>query len=90
MHNSSGEVNKLCIYHGNCLDGFGAAWAVHHALDGNVAFYKGIHQQPPPDVTGLDVYLVDLSDKKKLLQKNLKNAARNTNHDHHKSAEKDL
>jgi oligoribonuclease NrnB/cAMP/cGMP phosphodiesterase (DHH superfamily) len=90
MDSSSGEVNKLCIYHGNCLDGFGAAWAVHHALDGSVAFYKGIHQQPPPDVTGLDVYLVDFSYKKNVLQNMLKTAASITILDHHISAEKDL
>jgi oligoribonuclease NrnB/cAMP/cGMP phosphodiesterase (DHH superfamily) len=90
MDSSSGEVNKLCIYHGNCLDGFGAAWAVHHALDGNVEFYKGIHQQPPPDVTGLDVYLVDFSYKADVLQNMLKTAASITILDHHISAEKDL
>lgn len=90
MHNSSGEVNKLCIYHGNCLDGFGAAWAVHYALDGNVEFYKGIHQQPPPDVTGMDVYLVDFSYSADVLQNMLKTAASITILDHHISAEKDL
>jgi oligoribonuclease NrnB/cAMP/cGMP phosphodiesterase (DHH superfamily) len=84
------KSKKLCIYHGNCLDGFGAAWAVHYALGENIAFYKGIHQQPPPDVTGLDVFLVDFSYKKELLEAMLKTAASITILDHHISAEEDL
>jgi oligoribonuclease NrnB/cAMP/cGMP phosphodiesterase (DHH superfamily) len=84
------KSNKLCIYHGNCLDGFGAAWAVHYALGENIAFYKGIHQQSPPDVTGLDVFLVDFSYKKEVLLAMLKKAASITILDHHISAEEDL
>ena len=81
---------KLCIYHGNCLDGFGAAWAVRHALGDEVEFYKGIHQQSPPEVEGLDVILVDFSYKKNVLEELLKTAASITIIDHHVSAEKDL
>ena len=81
---------KLCIYHNNCLDGFGAAWAVRHALGDDVEFYKGIHQQAPPDVTGKDVFLVDFSYKKAVLENMLKAAASITILDHHISAEKDL
>jgi len=64
----SDNNKKLCIYHGNCLDGFGAAWSVRHALGDHVEFHKGIHQQPPPDVSGRDVVLVDFSYKKDVLQ----------------------
>jgi len=81
---------KLCIYHANCPDGFGAAWAVYHALGDDVEFFKGMHQQPAPDVTGLDVYLVDFSYKKKILEEMLKQAASITILDHHISAEQDL
>ena len=90
MANIDDEVKRLCIYHGNCLDGFGAAWAVRHALGDNVAFYKGIHQQSPPDVTGMDVFLVDFSYKKDVLEDMLKVAASITILDHHISAENDL
>lgn len=90
MANKIKKPKKLCIYHGNCLDGFGAAWAVHYALGENIAFYKGIHQQLPPDVTGLDVFLVDFSYKKELLEAMLKTAASITILDHHISAEEDL
>jgi len=81
---------NICIYHNNCLDGFGAAWAVRHALGEDVEFYKGIHQLPPPDVEGRDVFLVDFSYNKAVLKNMLKVAASITILDHHISAEKDL
>ena len=90
MSNDKSELKKLCIYHHNCLDGFAAAWAVRNALGDNVEFYKGIHQQPPPDVNGQDVILVDFSYKKDVLENMLKTAASIIIIDHHISAEKDL
>ena len=90
MSTNTSKLKKLCIYHGNCLDGYGAAWAVRHALGENVEFYKGIHQQPPPEVNGQDVFLVDFSYKKEVLEDMLKTAASITILDHHVSAEEDL
>jgi oligoribonuclease NrnB/cAMP/cGMP phosphodiesterase (DHH superfamily) len=81
---------KLCIYHGNCLDGFAAAWSVRHALADEVEFYKGVHQQPPPDVTGREVILVDFSYGREILQAMLKTATGITILDHHVTAEQDL
>lgn len=91
MINSAEKLKPLCIYHGNCLDGFAAAWSVRHALGEEVEFYKGIHQQPPPrDVKGRDVILVDFSYKKQVLENMLATAASITILDHHISAEEDL
>ena len=90
MIKRTNKTKKLCIYHGNCLDGFGAAWSVRHALGDDVEFYKGLHQQPPPDVDGLDVILVDFSYKKNVLEEMLNTAASITIIDHHISAEQDL
>jgi uncharacterized protein len=84
------KTTKLCIYHSNCLDGFGAAWAVRHSLGDDIEFHKGVHQQAPPDVSGLDVFLVDFSYKKDVLENMLQTAASITILDHHISAEKDL
>lgn len=90
MTNKTGRAKKLCIYHSNCLDGFAAAWVVHVALGENVEFYKGIHQQAPPDVSGRDVLLVDFSYKNNVLENMLNIADSITILDHHISAEKDL
>ena len=38
----------LCIYYENCTDGFGAAWAVRHALRrDNVEFHAAGYDDPP-------------------------------------------
>ena len=87
---ASQSSKKLCIYHGNCLDGFAAAWAVRHSLADSVEFYKGIHQQPPPVVDGRDVVLVDFSYKRSVLEKMLETASSIIILDHHVSAEQEL
>lgn len=55
-------MKTLCIYHGNCADGFGAAWTVRQALGAeNVDFHAGHYGKPAPDVEGRDVIIVDFS-----------------------------
>lgn len=79
----------LCIYHGNCADGFGAAWVVRKAL-GEIEFYPGKYQDPPPDVTGKDVVMVDFSYKRHVLLEMADKAHSILILDHHKSAAEDL
>ena len=80
----------LCIYHGNCADGFGAAWAVRHALGDSVEFHPGVHQDPPPDVTDRDVLMVDFSYKLSVLNTMAAAAKSILVLDHHKSAAEEL
>lgn len=81
----------LCIYHGNCADGFGAAWAVRNALgEKNVEFYPGVHQAPPPDVAGRDVLMVDFAYKRPVIEEMAADANSMFIIDHHKSAAEDL
>lgn len=83
--------NPLCIYHKNCADGFGAAWAVREALgESNVEFYAGVHQTPPPDVTDRDVIMVDFSYKRPVIEAMAAVANSIIILDHHKSALEDL
>jgi len=84
------HYKALCIYHANCPDGFAGAWVVRMALGNAVEFYKGVHQQAPPDVAGKDVIMVDFSYKKGVLETMLEQATSITILDHHISAEKDL
>ncbi len=83
-------MKKLCIYHGNCADGFGAAMAVKMALKDTVEFYAGAHQQAPPDVENREVVIVDFSYKRDVLIAMAKQAKSILILDHHVSAEKDL
>jgi hypothetical protein len=84
-------MKTLCIYHGNCADGFGAAWVVRKALGAEyVDFHAGVYQNPPPDVTGRDVILVDFSYKRAVLEQ-MRDAAKSVLVlDHHKTAAEDL
>lgn len=80
----------LCIYHGNCADGFTAAWAVWKRFGDEFEYYPGVYQNPPPDVTGRDVVFVDFSYKRAVLEELAKSARSILVLDHHKSAEVDL
>lgn len=83
-------MKKICIYHGNCDDGFGAAWVIRRALGDNVEFYPGVYQKPPPDVTGRDVIMVDFSYKRPVLEEMIAACKSLLVLDHHKTAQEDL
>jgi len=82
-------MKKLCIYHGNCADGFTAAWAVWKKHP-DTEFHAGIYQQDPPDCTDRDVIMVDFSYKRPVLMEIATQAKTVLILDHHKSAEADL
>jgi oligoribonuclease NrnB/cAMP/cGMP phosphodiesterase (DHH superfamily) len=80
----------LCIYHGNCLDGFTAAWVAHKYYKGEVDFHKGIYGDRAPDVSGRDVIIVDFSYKRPVMEWIISKSKSLLVLDHHKSAEEDL
>lgn len=86
--------HPLCIYHGNCADGFTAAWVVwryfnkHHA--GAVDFWPGIYGEDPPDCSDRDVILVDFSYKRPVLDEMFRRVNSMLILDHHKTAQADL
>jgi oligoribonuclease NrnB/cAMP/cGMP phosphodiesterase (DHH superfamily) len=82
-------MKPLCIYHGNCADGFGAAWVVRRKFP-EAEFHAGVYQNPPPDVTGRDVIIVDFSYKMPVMLDVIAKAASVTILDHHKTAAEDL
>ena len=55
------KATTICIYHGNCADGFDAAWVVRKALGADIEFHAATYGQPVPDVTGKNVVIVDFS-----------------------------
>ena len=80
----------LVIYHGNCADGFTAAWAFHQSFGDAYDYLAGVYQQPTPDVIDRDVYLMDFSYKYDVVLKMLNTAKSVTLIDHHASAIEDL
>lgn len=84
-------MKKLCIYHGNCADGFTAAWVVRKAFGDDVEFHAGVYGQPLPDgVDGRDVIIVDFSYKRMTMEYLISSAKSVLILDHHKTAQEDL
>lgn len=86
-------MKPLCIYHEKCADGFTAAWAVYTSWDRNldhIEFYPGVYSEPPPDVTGRDVIMVDFSYKAPVIAEMAKTAKTILILDHHKTAQEDV
>lgn len=80
----------ICIFHKNCVDGFGSAWVVRKALGDQVEFHEGVYSEPTPNVVGKDVYLVDFSYERSVVETMIESANSVTILDHHSSAIKDL
>jgi len=83
-------MNPLCIYHGNCADGFGAAWVVRRYFAGMVDFHAGVYGNTPPDCSRRDVIMVDFSYKRAVIDEIANAASTVLILDHHKTAAEDL
>jgi len=80
----------LCIYHGNCDDGFGAAWAIWMRWGNEVAYVPGTYGKPLPSAAGKHVLFVDFSAKRHEIDAMAQVAESIVIIDHHKTAEADL
>lgn len=83
-------AETLCIYHFPCADGFTAAWVVHSVFGDAVEYCPRNYDQPPPDVTGRDVIMVDFSYKRDVMLKMAYEANTILVLDHHASAAREL
>src|SRR6478735_6580187 len=78
-------IQKLCIYHGNCADGFTSAWVVKK-IHPNTDFHAGFYRESPPDVTGKIVYIVDFSYERNVMEEIVSKAFKVIHIDHHDTA----
>lgn len=83
-------MRSLCIYHGNCADGFAAAWVFRKRFGSDMDFHPGVYQQPPPPVAGRKIFMTDFSYKRPVVEAMLAEAESVTLVDHHKTALDDL
>lgn len=83
------ETKPLVIYHGNCLDGFTAAYAAWLKYP-SAEFVAGVYGEQPPACEGREVYLLDFSYKEPVLASMAASAKRIVILDHHKTAQEDL
>lgn len=85
------QKQRLVIAHGNCLDGFTAAWAAYKKWgeEGTEYVFANYGDEPPP-VDGREVWIVDFSYKRPVLETMKARADSLRVLDHHKSASEDL
>ena len=74
------------IYHANCTDGFGAAYAAWKCLGNKAEYCAAKHGDPPPDIAGKNVAILDFSFNNKTTKEMIKSAEALIVIDHHKSA----
>lgn len=78
----------VVIYHSNCSDGFGGAWAAYKKLGDKATYIGAVHQKPPPK--GLKnklVYFIDFVYPEAITKKIIKDNKAVVVLDHHVSAE---
>jgi nanoRNase/pAp phosphatase (c-di-AMP/oligoRNAs hydrolase) len=76
----------LVLYHANCLDGFGAAYAAWKKL-GNLADYIPVnYNEDPPNVEGKHIFIVDFSYPRHTMEEMAQAAKSIRVIDHHKTA----
>jgi uncharacterized protein len=80
----------LVIYHGNCADGFAAAWCFRRKFGDRADYHAAQHYQDPPPVALREFYLVDFSYKRVLVATMIAEARSVTLIDHHQTALQDL
>lgn len=76
---------NVVIYHANCNDGFGAAYAAWKLLGNKPEYVAAFHGAPPPDVTGKKVVILDFSYDNATTKKMIEQAEELWVIDHHKS-----
>jgi oligoribonuclease NrnB/cAMP/cGMP phosphodiesterase (DHH superfamily) len=83
-------VRPLVIYHAACRDGFCAAWVAWKALGKDADFHAAYYGKEPPPVAGRDVYMIDFSYPRDVLDQMAGAASSLVVLDHHKTAEEAL
>lgn len=83
-------MKNLVIYHGNCYDGVTAAWVCYQKFRDNAEYLPLNYSDSPPDVKGKNVYIVDFSFKRDIIEKMNEDAEFLLILDHHKTAQKEL
>jgi len=78
------------IYHANCIDGFTAAWCAWKVYDDSATYIPAQYGEPPPDVAGDDVLVLDFSYSRDVLLAMKASAKSLRVLDHHKTAEANL
>ena len=84
------QRKPLVIYHKDCADGVAAAWCFWKEYKDKYEYHAGVYSESVPDILDRDVYLVDFSYKRDVMDLLCQYAANVVLLDHHVSALDDL
>jgi uncharacterized protein len=76
----------LVLYHGDCTDGFAAAWAAYCKWRDNADYLPCVYGKTMPEVAGRRVFIFDFSFPREQLLQMKRDAATLVLLDHHKTA----
>jgi oligoribonuclease NrnB/cAMP/cGMP phosphodiesterase (DHH superfamily) len=79
----------LIVFHANCSDGHTAAWVAARAL-GDADLHAAQYGSEPPEVRGRDVYILDFSYARPVMQRIARAVRRLVLLDHHRTAHAEL
>lgn len=82
--------DTVVVYHTKCPDGFGAAFAAWLKFGDAALYVPADYGDTPPDVVGKDLYILDFSYPRDVMEKLDKVARSITLLDHHSTAEENL
>lgn len=91
--NSSYEIltndkSVVILYHKDCADGFSGAWAAWKKFKGRAAYIPLHHKDLlPRGLIGKEIYMIDITLERDMIDQLIKDNARVTAIDHHISAE---
>lgn len=81
-------LQRLVIYHANCIDGYTAAWVAWLRFgDADTEYVPASYGDAAPDVTGRDVFIVDFSYPRSVMLAMKESASHVLVLDHHKTAQ---
>jgi oligoribonuclease NrnB/cAMP/cGMP phosphodiesterase (DHH superfamily) len=85
----STDKNIAVLYHADCKDGFGAAWAAWKKFGDSAEYIPVFHGRPVPDgLTGKEIYMLDFTYPEDITRELMAANTRVTAIDHHASEEK--
>jgi uncharacterized protein len=84
MNNSSNV--DMVLYHAKCTDGMGAAWAAWKLLGNRATYIACAHGDPPPDVKGKNVAVLDFCFSNEQTKQMMSEAESFIVIDHHRTA----
>lgn len=80
--------NIVILYHADCDDGFGGAWAAWKKFGAKADYFAVQHQEPPPKgLKNKEIYMIDFTYPLPIIKQLMKINKRVTAIDHHESAE---